>query len=163
MVTGVPALTGPAGMTPSVVVVGSADAVFTVYGTVDEVDAVNAVESVGVNVALSECEPSASTVLTDAVPEATVWVVPIWVVPSKNWTVPAAPGGARVAVRVSVAPWAAGLVGDTASVVVVVTGPAALMVNGTAGDVEPANAVESVGMNCAVSECDPTVSADVVT
>src|SRR5579871_5520678 len=104
MVTAVPALTGLAGVTASVVVVGVAVAAFTVYGTVDDVDAVNAVESVGVNVALNECEPSASTVLTDAVPEATVWVVPTWVVPSKNWTVPAAPDGDRVAVRVSVAP-----------------------------------------------------------
>jgi hypothetical protein len=72
MVTGVPALTGLDGETPSVVVVGVADAAFTVYGSVDEVDEVNAVESVGVNVALSECDPSASTVLTEAVPEATV-------------------------------------------------------------------------------------------
>ena len=86
-------------------------------------DPANAVGSVGMNCAVSECDPSASTDITEADPETSGWVVPTWVVPSKNVTVPTAAVGVTVAVSVSVAPCAAGDVGVTPSTVVVVNGP----------------------------------------
>jgi hypothetical protein len=153
-----PDAAGDAGVTPSDVVVATGPAGVTVYGTAVDVDAVNAVASVGVNTAVSECEPSASTALTDAVPPDTVWVDPTCVAPSMNATVPGAPDGLTVAVRVSVAPDAAGDAGVTPSDVVVGVAAAELTVYGTAVDVDPVNAVASVGVNTAVSECEPSAS-----
>ena len=157
----VPDAAGDAGVTPNEVDVGVAAAEFTVYDTVLEVDAVNAVASVGVKTAVSECDPSASTALTAAEPDATVWVEPTWVAPSMNFTVPAAPDGVTVAVSVSVVPCAAGDVGVTPNDVVVGTA-GDVIVNGTAVEVEPANAVGSVGWNVAVRLCDPAASDGVV-
>ena len=88
-------------------------------------------------------------------------MVPTCVAPSKNFTVPAAVLGVTVAVNVSVVPCAAGDAGVTPSTAVVVTGPAGFTVYGTAVDVDPLNAVGSVGVNCAVNECDPSASTDV--
>ena len=156
-----PCAAGDVGVTPSTVVVGVPTGAFTVYGTAVDVDPAKAVGSVGMNCAVSECAPSASTDVTCAIPETTGWVVPTWVAPSKNFTVPAAALGVTVAFNVSVAPCAAGDAGVTPSTVVVVTGPAGFTVYGTAVDVDPANAVGSVGMNCAVSECAPSASTDV--
>ena len=87
-----------------------------------------AVASVGVKTAVSECEPSASTVMTDADPATTGCVEPTCVAPSMNATVPAAPDGVTVAVSVSVAPDEAGDVGLTPRSVVVETGTGAVTV-----------------------------------
>ena len=76
----------------------------TVYDTAADVDDANAFASAGVNTAISECAPSASTTSTDAEPADTVCVVPICVDPSKKPTVPAASAGVTVAVSVSVDP-----------------------------------------------------------
>jgi hypothetical protein len=155
-----PEVAGEAGMTSRVVVVLVAPAGVTEYGTASDVDPLNAVVSVGVNTAVSECEPSASTELTEADPAATVWVVPTWVAPSMNATVPAAPDGVTVAVSVSDVPDAAGDAGVTASAVVVDVGPAGVTVYGTAVDVDAVKAVGSVGVNTAVSECEPSASTE---
>jgi hypothetical protein len=93
----------------------------TANETAAEVDSVNAVESVGVNTALSEWVPRARVTVRDAVPPVTVTGAPRGVVPSMNWTLPT-PAGVTVAARVSAIPGVAGEVGVTPNVVVVAAG-----------------------------------------
>ena len=72
------------------------------YGTALDVELANALESVGVNFAVSECEPAVSVLFVIwAMPPATA-AVPSAVAPSKNCTDPAADEGDTVAFSVSV-------------------------------------------------------------
>ena len=153
-----PCATGDAGATFRAVVVDVAPAGETVYATALDVDAVNAVASVGVKTAVRECEPSASTVVTEADPVDRTCVAPTCVAPSMNFTVPAAPDGVTVAVSVSVDPWAAGDAGSTFRAVVVEVGPAGFTVNDSALEVDAVKFAGLVGVNAAVIECVPTVS-----
>jgi hypothetical protein len=127
---------------------------------------VNAAEFVGTNCAVNECAPAASAdVVTAADPATSGCVAPTWVSPSKNNTVPAGvPDVApTVAVKVTDVPATCGDVGATARVVVVATAAGLVTTNVDTLEVDPANAAAFVGMNCAVSGCEPTASADVVT
>jgi len=84
-------------------------------------DAPYALESVGVNAAVSECEPRASDVVTNcAVPPDTATALPSEDPLSENCTEPTADDGVTVAVIVTVAPGAALVDGETPMVVVVV-------------------------------------------
>src|ERR1700709_470451 len=65
--------------------------------------------SVGMNTAVSACDPTTSAeveVVADAMPLVTVAGVPKGVVPSMNCTVPTATGGVTAAISVTGAPWA---------------------------------------------------------
>ncbi len=76
---------------------------------------------VGVNAAVSECVPTASVdVVVCATPPETVTAAPIWVAPSKNFTVPAAADGVIVAFNVTTEPDVTGPAGVTSRAVVVV-------------------------------------------
>src|SRR5215470_15744347 len=91
-----------------------------------------------------------------AVPPTTGTVPSAVVMLSKNWTEPAAPAGATVAVSVTLSRLVAvPLAGLTASEVVVFT-RLGWMVYGTAVEVD-GSTLGPVGVNTAVSECDPTV------
>lgn len=120
----------------------------------------NAVASVGVNVAFNEWVPMTKVVDMDAVPDDTATGEPIAVVPSQNCTEPTADEGVSVAVRVEAGPTTIGLGGVTPRVVVVATA-GVVIVYGNDDDVDIVNFVASVGVNIALSECDPAVS-DVV-
>jgi hypothetical protein len=73
----------------------------TMTVTGDDVDELNAVESVGVNTAVNWCDPTASIGADPtAVPLLTVTGLPRLAVPSLNCTVPAA-AGVTVAVNVT--------------------------------------------------------------
>jgi hypothetical protein len=89
----------------------------TVYDTAVDVEAENAVASVGVNVAVSEWDPSLSVAVSVATPEEFTVAGPRSVDPSLKSTVPAGivvpEAGVTVAVSVSVDPCAAGDDGDT--------------------------------------------------
>jgi hypothetical protein len=83
------------------------------------------------------------------------------VLPSKNFTVPAAVLGVTVALRVTTVPEATGLAGVTSrAVVVVVAGEVTVKLDVL--DVDWVYAVASVGVNFAESECTPPVIAEVV-
>ena len=162
--TAAPATAVPAGETPSVVLVavGLGATTVTEYGTATEVDAVNAVASVGAKAAVKLCGPTASELVDMlALPAATGTAAPSAVAPSRNCTVPAA-AGVTVAVSETDAPDTAEPAGATISAVVVWAGPTtAVMTYDVAAEVEAVNAVASVGVNTAVSECVPTVNVDV--
>ena len=75
---------------------------------------------VGVNTDVRELVPDGRTVVVVATPLLSVATeLPIWVLPLKKATEPAAAAGLVVEVRVSVVPDAAGLAGETVRVVVV--------------------------------------------
>ena len=77
----------------------------TVSDTAGDVEGLKAAESVGVNTAISWCDPAANVdVVTDAAPLVTVSGVPRLVVPSLNCTVPAAFAGVIAAVSVTGVP-----------------------------------------------------------
>ena len=120
--TDAPWITGPAGVTASVVTVATGGGLTTSV-LAAEVDGRYAAVP-GVNVADRECEPTASAeVVSVADPAATV-AVPSEVTPSKNCTVPVAAVGAIVAFRATDVPETTGPAGVTVSVVVVAPGGA---------------------------------------
>jgi hypothetical protein len=162
-VTGVPRETGDAGFVVSVVLVAVAPPVapVTTKVTGDDVEVLKAAGLVGMNVAVSECDPAAKVdVDPDAVPLLTVTGLPRLLVPFLNWTVPAAVAGVIVAVSVTGVPRVTGEAGDVVSVVVVTVAPVITMV--TAGDVDALNEFGSVGVNTAVNWCVPLINVDVV-
>lgn len=70
-----------------------------------DVEGLNFVELVGVNIAVSECEPLLRTLMgPTAMPPATGAGLPRLVVPSLNCTVPVALGGTTVAVAIAKPP-----------------------------------------------------------
>jgi hypothetical protein len=72
-----------------------------------EVDGRKAIASVGVNTAISRCDPAASIdVVCDALPLLTCTGAPTFMAPSLNCTVPAAGGWETVALNVTAVPWA---------------------------------------------------------
>ena len=117
-VTLVPLSTGPAGDTASVVVVSCA---LTVSDWAGEVEAPKLAGVVGTNLAVRECVPEANVEVDRlAVPLDTVTGEPSSVLPSRNWTAPAAVPGVTVAVSDTAVPKSTGPAGDTAREVVVV-------------------------------------------
>jgi hypothetical protein len=112
IVTDTDSLPDPSGVPPP-------DDGLTVYDCAADVDAANAVESFGVNTAVSECDPSASDVETVAVPDEPTVADPTSVDPSLKSTVPAGtvvPDAADTFPdSVSCVPCAAGEAGDTVS------------------------------------------------
>jgi hypothetical protein len=79
-----------------------------------EVDGRSAIASVGVNTAVSRCDPAASiAVVCDALPLLTGTGAPTFVAPSLNCTVPVAVGWDTVALNVTALPWATDEAGDT--------------------------------------------------
>jgi hypothetical protein len=91
-------------------------------------------------------------------PLATVTALPRAVVPSMNCTEPAADEGETAAVNVTDVPAVVGLVGLAVTVVVVAVGPEPVAASTSklrARDVEPLNAVRSVGVKTALIECVP--------
>ena len=118
-VTDVPATTGPVGVTASAVVVVPGGGLSTSSDTALDVDPVNAVGSVGVNVAVSECAPTVSVLTAfDAIPAATGTAPGMAVAPSKNVTEPAAEGD-TVAFSVTLVPAVTGPAGVAVRAVVV--------------------------------------------
>jgi hypothetical protein len=91
---------------------------------------------VGVNTAVSWCEPAVNVVVVcDAVPLLMATALPMLVAPSLNCTVPAAAVGLTVAVSVTAVPTTAGVAAeDVLSVVLVAVAPE--ITKGTAGDVD---------------------------
>lgn len=89
--------------------------------------------SVGVNTAVSECGPVVRFLVTSkAVPPATGTRAPSSVVPSKNWTVPAAPTGATFAKRNTGKPCNVALDAVSVVLVTVAGGPNTVTVMGVA-------------------------------
>jgi hypothetical protein len=95
----------------------------TVKITGCDVDRPKDAGAVGVNIAVSRCDPTANLdVLPDAVPSLeTVTGLPRLVTPSLNCTVPTASAGLILAVNVTRLPWATGEAGDVLSPVAVAT------------------------------------------
>ena len=87
-----------------------------------DVDERKAAGLLGVNTAISRCDPAASVgVLPEATPLETVTGPPRLVVPSLNCTMPTAAAGVIVAVNVTRVPWTTGGAGDVVSTVAVGT------------------------------------------
>lgn len=96
----------------------------TTMVTAGDVDVLKAVALVGVNTAVSECDPGPNVEMDPlAMPLVTGTRSPRLVVPSLNCTLPAA-AGVTVAVSVTAAFWATGESGDAVNVVVVVVAAA---------------------------------------
>ena len=89
---------------------------------------------VGVNTAVSWCDPTANVDVVDAVPLLTAVGSPILVDPSLNCTMPVAAAGVTVAVSVRGLPWASGEAADVLRTLLVAAAPE--ITNGTAGEVD---------------------------
>ncbi|MEO7194213.1 MAG: hypothetical protein ABIZ05_05225 [Pseudonocardiaceae bacterium] len=133
-----------------------------VIDTIGEVDGPLTAGLVGVNTAVSECVPCASSeVSIVAEPPTNGTGEPSAMVPSWNWTVPAVISGVTVAMSITGVPWGLGVFGVGVSVVVVdagVTGAVTLTVTGD--DVDGPQVAGALGVNTAVSWCDPAANAD---
>ena len=152
------------GEAATVVVVATAAAV-TVTVVAELVEAVNDDEFAGVNTAVIACEPTElNEVEALAVPPLTVTAAPIAVLPSSNWTVPAAVLGDTVADSATLAPVATD-VGEAETVVAVWVAPVGAAVTVTVAAValvDATNAVGSDGVKTAVIGWLPTELNDVV-
>lgn len=132
--------------------------------TTGDVDGPKTAGLVGVNTAVSECDPTPNAVVVpDAVPLVTLTGLPRLAVPSLNCTVPTAVAGLTATVSVTWVPERTGEAGAVASAALVAVPPLAepVITKITGGEVDGLKTVGVAGVNTAVSERDPAANVDV--
>src|SRR5450432_4156547 len=93
------------------------------YESTADVDGVAPAGAVGVKTAVSECAPTVSVDVVNVALVPLTAAVPRAAVPSRNWTLPAAPAGVTDAVSVTGDPEVAVAAGLAVRVVVVAVAP----------------------------------------